>query len=163
MPFVALLMGATQNVNSALSPTNKIYHSYQTLENNTIIPSISPNLTPGTPFQVKNDIRYLIVEKMAICESSNNPSAINPNDLDNTPSYGRFQFKPTTLLHFVNKYKLADTTGWDIIDATNWCFDGQFTEKIFRKMLDDKSVNFSTEFPACFKKNKLLFEKYWNL
>jgi len=37
-----LLWGTTQVASSALAPTNQIYHSYQTLENNTIIPVASP-------------------------------------------------------------------------------------------------------------------------
>ena len=38
------------------------------------------------------------------CESRGKKDAINPNDLDNTPSYYSFQFKPSTFKQYGEKY-----------------------------------------------------------
>lgn len=38
------------------------------------------------------------------CESEITDEAINPNDLDNTPSWGILQFKPSTFITFAAKY-----------------------------------------------------------
>ena len=99
---------------------------------------------------------------MLICESSNNPNALNPCDKDFTPSYGCLQFKPNTLKGFAQQYKLADTTQWDRADAINWTYDCAFEKTIFLKMLDDDKVIWTREFPDCYAKYKILFANYWN-
>lgn len=76
------------------------------------------------------------------CESRGIPSAINPNDLDGTPSYGAFQFKPDTFDAFTDEYNLPER---DLMDA-----DAQ--RAIVRKMIRDKSVKWEQQFPGCVKK-----------
>lgn len=48
--------------------------------------------------------------KLMNCESGLKAGAINPNDLDNTPSYGLLQFKPSTFAAAARELGLASTT-----------------------------------------------------
>lgn len=73
------------------------------------------------------------------CESNNNPHALNPDDLDHTPSKGRFQFKTGTFNYFSQKYHIATTSIWN----------GDEQEKIVRRMSQDPTVNFHRQFPDC--------------
>ena len=104
-----------------------------------------------------------IVDKMEYCESGYNPLALNPMDKDHTPSYGLLQFKPETLISYTNRYGLMNTNGWEISDAMNWAYDGQFVESIFRKMLYDKKVVWTQEFPDCYRRNQSLFNQFFSL
>src|SRR3990167_8303020 len=54
--------------------------------------------------------------ELEICESQRNPLAVNPNDIDNTPSFGLYQFKPSTFELFVKKYDLWYWREWDEAD-----------------------------------------------
>lgn len=108
-------------------------------------------------------VENLVVSEMENCESGYNPSATNPMDKDGTPSYGLLQFKPDTLIHYVEKYKMMNTDGWEKIDAINWAYDGELVESIFRKMLYDKDVVWTNEFPACYKQHQDLFNRFWNI
>lgn len=74
------------------------------------------------------------------CESGIKATAINPNDLDNTPSYGILQFKPGTFTHYANKYGIKGT----LMDATaqveiaqQWILTG---------------FDLSNQFPDCVRK-----------
>jgi hypothetical protein len=96
---------------------------------------------------------YHLLEEMLNCESGNNPDAVNPCDVDGTPSFSCLQFKPLTLKHYAEKYGLADTVLWDEADLMNWTMDCEFQKTIFLKMVEDPEVLFSREFPACFVKH----------
>ncbi len=74
------------------------------------------------------------------CESGIKVSAINPNDLDNTPSYGILQFKPGTYRTFAVKYGLASTTDYmnpveQIAIVEHWILEPE--------------VDWTQQFPAC--------------
>lgn len=75
------------------------------------------------------------------CESGGNPDAINPNDADNTPSYGILQFKPSTFIYFQKKYQLEG----ELMDP-----DAQ--EAIVEQMIIRGGVNWGQQFPACTRK-----------
>lgn len=77
------------------------------------------------------------------CESNGNPKAINPNDLDNTPSYGAFQFKPTTLDYFAKIYGIATTTVMDY-EVQN--------AVVTQMILHRNDINWHQQFPWCVKK-----------
>lgn len=79
--------------------------------------------------------------KLEMCESSGRPEAVNPNDLDGTPSYGLLQFKPSTFELFQKKYEIEG----ELMDP-----DAQ--RAIVRKMMDDPSVRWENQFPACVKR-----------
>lgn len=82
------------------------------------------------------------LKKLAKCESGGNWKALNPIDRDGTPSKGKFQFKDNTFNFFSKAYGIATTSIWN----------GDEQEKIVRKMILDKSVNFKQQFPDCVRK-----------
>ena len=74
------------------------------------------------------------------CESRGKPEAINPKDRDNTPSYGSFQFKPSTLDYYAKIYGIATTT----------VMDSDVQRRVVEAMvLDGKNINWSQQFPDC--------------
>ncbi len=76
------------------------------------------------------------------CESGIKSSAINPNDVDSTPSYGILQFKPGTFKHFAAVYgiegELMDAEA-QVAIAEQW-------------LLGRDSIRWSGQFPACVRK-----------
>lgn len=77
------------------------------------------------------------------CESHHNDSAINKVDRDGTPSYGRYQFKPSTFYYFMKRYEIGTSTNY---------MDGDLQEKIVEQMIIRNDVKWSTQFPDCVKK-----------
>jgi len=75
------------------------------------------------------------------CESSGNPNAINEIDRDGTPSYGLLQFKPSTFEMFSKAYGVEGEL-----------MDPEAQKRIVRKMMDDPSVRWETQFPDCVRK-----------
>jgi len=81
------------------------------------------------------------LKRLEMCESTGNPNAINPNDLDNTPSYGLLQFKPSTFAEFSKAYGIEG----ELMDP-----DAQ--RAIVRRMMHDPSVNWHQQFPDCVRR-----------
>ena len=77
------------------------------------------------------------------CESRGRPSAVNPNDRDNTPSYGLLQFKPSTFDFFTKAYGLPEK---ELMDP-----DAQ--RAIVRRMMQDPSIRWENQFPDCVKRH----------
>lgn len=75
------------------------------------------------------------------CESSGNPGAINPVDRDGTPSYGLLQFKPSTFEMFKKAYRIEGEL-----------MDPEAQKAIVRRMMDDESIKWENQFPACVRK-----------
>lgn len=92
------------------------------------------------------------ISKLSACESTNNPLAVNPFDLDGTASHGRFQFKFDTWKFYIQKYKLFNYTDMEDADYWNLIYDGSLQEIVLRNMIHDPEVDFSHEFPACVKR-----------
>ncbi len=92
------------------------------------------------------------VKAMARCESWGNPLAVNEKDLDGTPSYGLYQFKPGTFRHYVRKYGLFDWEKWTAKDWKSAIWNGEYQETVFRKMIIDSEVDLRREFPGCTRK-----------
>ena len=83
------------------------------------------------------------------CESRGNYLAINPKDLDNTPSYGIGQFKPETLKYYASRYGLL-SDNLEIVDYTNWTFDPDLVYEIVSRMVGERNnIKWSGEFPSC--------------
>ena len=77
------------------------------------------------------------------CESHGIPAAINPKDKDGTPSYGSFQFKPSTLTYFAAHYHIATTN----------TMDTDVQHKVLEAMvLDGKNIEWTQQFPDCVKR-----------
>lgn len=81
--------------------------------------------------------------KLMQCESGIKASAINPRDLDNTPSYGLLQFKPSTYAYYAKKYGVASTT--DYMNP-----EGQVT--IITQWILQGGINWHQQFPDCVSK-----------
>lgn len=114
--------------------------------------------------------RDLWVNKMIICESGGDTGAINPKDLDGTPSYGTLQFKPATFWMYSDRYgivkrlwgeeegqeyplfKLSDGSVGTKYEAM---MDPVYQVRIIRGMMNDDKVKWRNEFPDCIRKHGL--------
>lgn len=83
--FVVLSMTGSQNATEPAQAPQKLHET----------PRIEEILN-----SVQNPRTRAILTDLVHCESSGNPEAINPKDLDGTPSHGCLQFKPGTLYGF---------------------------------------------------------------
>lgn len=89
------------------------------------------------------------VSALEWCESNGRHDAINENDLDGTPSYGAYQFKPGTFSHYVNKYGIeVKRKKGDLYTFMNY----EAQRAIVLRMIDDPAVKWQNEFPWCVKK-----------
>lgn len=100
-------------------------------------PSIA---TSTSPITVPTDRQEIWINALEWCESQGIPTAINPKDTDNTPSYGILQFKPGTYAYFAKAYGMASTTNY---------MDPLGQKKIVENMLFDPTVNWQKQFPDC--------------
>lgn len=77
------------------------------------------------------------------CESGIKATAVNPNDLDNTPSYGLLQFKPGTFNAAMRDLKLGTSTDY---------MDPELQVAIVEQWILRGGVNWRVQFPACVNK-----------
>jgi len=77
------------------------------------------------------------------CESRGIETAINPVDLDNTPSYGLLQFKPSTFHYFMARYEIGTSTNY---------MDAELQQRIVEEMILRNDVKWHIQFPGCTKK-----------
>ena len=97
---------------------------------------------PPSPLSLTHQ-QEIWIAALEWCESRGNPDAINPKDLDGTPSFGAFQFKPSTLDMFAKKYKVATTT----------VMDYAVQRKVVEQMvLHRDEIKWEKQFPWCVKK-----------
>lgn len=117
--------------------------------------ALIPHLVRGTEIVVSHEIVYkpqptlsatqiIWLARLMQCESGIKDTAINPNDLDNTPSYGLLQFKPSTYAYYATRYGLASTTDYmnpqgQVTIVTQW-------------LLSEGEVEWTHQFPACVAK-----------
>ena len=87
------------------------------------------------------------------CESRGKPSAINPKDKDNTPSYYSFQFKPGTFKDLGEKYGVIekDLSEKELSELIK---EQPLQREIVENMINDKSIVWAKQFPDCVK-NKI--------
>ena len=97
---------------------------------------------PKQVFYEPNHRQKIWLGALEWCESAGVKEAINPNDSDGTPSYHSFQFKPNTFERYIKKYNIKEAPISD--------YDTQYL--IVSQMLNDKSVKWNKEFPACVRK-----------
>ena len=86
------------------------------------------------------------------CESQGVGTAINPEDLDGTPSYFWYQFKPGTFAGFGKQYGLLPETATAASILEKEMKDYEITREIVRRMARDPGVNMWNQFPGCLKK-----------
>jgi hypothetical protein len=82
------------------------------------------------------------------CESRGLKTAVNPKDVDGTPSYYSFQFKPSTFKLYGIRYGLLSS---EISEEAlkEKMTDYQLQKKMVSLMFDDSRVNWRREFPDC--------------
>jgi len=98
-----------------------------------------PSYIPPPP-PPKPDTLDKYLDTLAMCESGNNPNAINPVDRDGTPSLGRYQFKVGTFNYFSQVFKIATTS----------IFNGDEQRIIVRKMAQTLTkAQWARQFPDC--------------
>ncbi len=89
------------------------------------------------------------VSALEWCESRGNPTAVNPQDRDGTPSYYSFQFKPETFLAFGKLYGIlpSRTSLSDVKDKL--IKDTTLQRAITERMLLDLTLDLKGQFPDC--------------
>ena len=101
-------------------------------------------------FAAKNEALEAWRLNMRVCESSDNPLAVNKKDLDGTPSFGLWQMKPSTFRGWVEQYEPFSTEGWDAADWQNALMDRWFQERVMDKVIADAgNIRWDRQFPAC--------------
>ena len=105
--------------------------NFTTIQKNTIV-----GTTPIPDKGLKIDV---ILDDLAMCESGNNPTAINWFD-NGSPSYGRYQFKATTLKMYAIMYNLLPDN-LELVDYASWAMDGDFSRLLARKVILDGGAN----------------------
>ena len=78
------------------------------------------------------------LEELAVCESGNNPKAINPHD-GGSPSYGLLQFKLGTLTAYARRYNMYAAT--EDAEFMNLIFDRDVQIKVASEMLRESWDN----------------------
>lgn len=91
------------------------------------------------------------------CESSGNPNAVNAVDLDGTPSYGAFQFKPSTLEAYAKRYDIEwpmlERPGGEPVPMASIVMSRDFQIEVITEMvLHADEIPWHREFPWCIKK-----------
>ena len=83
-------------------------------------PNIAPFIPSTRQIILGEATKYVIPpEKMlrvAQCESSMNPKAYNPRDVDGLPAYGLFQFKKTTFEYYASLAGIENPDIWSAKD-----------------------------------------------
>lgn len=52
--------------------------------------------------------------RVAMCESTMDPKALNPKDVDGLPAYGLFQFKTATFMGYAKKANVVNPDIWSV-------------------------------------------------
>ena len=86
------------------------------------------------------------------CESRGKPSAVNAKDLDGTPSYYSFQFKPGTFRYYGEKYNVIEKELSD--EAIMEKMKSQELQQLIveNMVADSKNIKWEQQFPWCVKK-----------
>jgi len=94
-----------------------------------------------------------ILTDLIPCESGGDPEALNPLDLDGTPSHGILQFKPTTLYQFAREFDILTDIEPD--EIYNVLYDPDIQIATATKMIEkygDNIAFWKQQWPDCSKK-----------
>jgi len=119
-----------------------------------LVPSIvqapeSKQLLNQQPLNQQPDPIYKLIDKLANCESNNNPLVVNWED-NGSPSYGLLQFKERTFIHYTKRYNLMPKA--EDNEILNNLFDGNYQRELAYRMLKEKAKN-SVHWYNCSKQN----------
>lgn len=85
------------------------------------------------------------------CESRGLLEAVNPNDLDGTPSWYSWQWKPETFKSYGEKYLVIEP-GLDAKTIKERMKQYKTQKLILDNMVNDPAIKWEHEFPGCVKK-----------
>lgn len=71
--------------------------------------------------------------KLVMCESTNNPKAVNPVDSDGKPAYGLYQYKLSTFLGLSKKYNVFPELTVDTVHK--YAMDGEKSHHLTREVI----------------------------
>lgn len=112
---------------AALTPLVEAKEAEEVVE----APQPKPTVTPALVWWV---------HRLIMCESKGNVQALNPEDLDGTPSHGLLQFKTSTFAHFAKVYEIEGEL-----------MDPEAQIAILLRMVEDPHVDLTRQFPACIR------------
>jgi hypothetical protein len=102
------------------------------------------------PVQKLTNRQEIYLAALEWCESYGNPDAINPHDSDGKPSYGAFQFRPSTLKWLAIKYEILTEKDLDTDQKVmEKVMDRDIQRSIVTEMILDNKIQFSKQFPHC--------------
>lgn len=90
----------------------------------------APQPTPEEKYNLALDIW---LGKLAMCESTNNPKAVNPMDSDGKPAYGLYQYKLGTFLGLSKKYNVFPELTVDTVHK--YAMDGDKAHHLTREVI----------------------------
>ena len=85
------------------------------------------------------------------CESRGQVGAINEKDLDGTPSYYSYQFKPGTFRGYGELYGVIEE-GYSNEEIMTMISSWDLQRQIVEHMVLDETVQWERQFPGCVKK-----------
>ena len=85
------------------------------------------------------------------CESRGRTEAVNPEDLDGTPSYYSWQFKPGTFRFYGDLYGVLSGKHTDA-EIMEHLKEYELQKEIVKNMINDPDVNWLQQFPDCIKR-----------
>lgn len=145
--FVLIVMFAIPVVLS--SP----FEANTTIEQAIAVASTTPTISEqqGPVLSHQQDVWRSVLEW---CESRGNHEAINAVDLDGTPSYYSFQFKPGTFRGYGEQYGVIKKglTQTELMEALK---SYELQKKIVGYMILDPKINWHQQFPACVRMHGL--------
>lgn len=151
MNYHLWFLGATMTATAFGIPNSSLLSSRP---DNTPQTAISCQISGALPYTIPCDTTEktkTVLKELISCESGGRENALNPNDKDNTPSYGLLQFKPSTLLWAIRTYNLRPNIEDD--EVMNLMFSGQLQVDAFLAMYGDGKPEswWKSQFPACSK------------
>jgi len=105
----------------------------------TISTSTGPDISPA---------QNAWIDKLEMCESGGDPTAINLVDLDGTSSFYSFQFKPDTFRIFGELYGVIPK-GLSKEENMTLLKERKLQRDIVSFMILDKKTNWEQQFPSC--------------
>lgn len=123
--------------------------SYFFFNRDSIKQTIESSITMIESIRKERTMEWL--EKISMCESSNNPKAINLKDRDGTASYGLLQFKPNTFREYAEKYGIIGKEA-----DLDWIMTIIWEEKIQKRLgyliLKNEPEKAKHLWPNCYRK-----------